>query len=403
MRSPELSRDMRMVLREERTNLSPEHQPKYQETPARKRPRITFGVEFEFNIAYKQSGEDPDRKEPRPIRGIVLKDRDFDDPRWENTPVKFPEAWEHVAETLRAAGISARNKWDTTREPMEDWIVKSDISVGAQLKSYSFLGIEVTSPPLYDCKKSRMRVASVCSVLCNKYRIICNSSTGLHCHVAFGRLCYSPRTLTNPMAVCWAFTDRLELIHPITRRAGRGNAFYCESMRINSVLARTLEEQRGIICQLPEGVEAGLRQILAHRNDRDHTAIWNLTRNMDRQKLACNNSNLAGLTEGMKVPTIEFRQHAGTLGPERVTAWTRVACRLVEFADKIGSAELDAFLWKYRNNRDFTVLDLLKALDLPKQAAYYNKWFEEHCQWLSNDRSFCFPPVCSKIANQLVR
>ncbi|KAG4439996.1 hypothetical protein IFR05_004510 [Cadophora sp. M221] len=110
-----------------------------------KKNHLTFGLEVEFVIAYiPPNGQDPNPEDPRQVTGIVTERRKT----W------LANLREHVAATLRSAGISAVASTPYGEYPPRSsgasWVVKHDDTIkGPQLEGHLFLPIEINSPPFY--------------------------------------------------------------------------------------------------------------------------------------------------------------------------------------------------------------------------------------------------------------
>lgn len=52
-----------------------------------------------------------------------------------------------------------------------------------------------------------------------------------------------------------------------------------------------------------------------------------------------------------KVPTIEFRQHEGTLNPDDVVQWIKTVVGIVNYVDTESDANVDALLERVRDEK----------------------------------------------------
>lgn len=68
--------------------------------------------------------------------------------------------------------------------------------------------------------------------------------------------------------------------------------------------------------------------------------------------------------------TIEFRQHRGTLDPQLITNWVKVACNLVKTSYS-GRDLLRDLIQTHLNDTEYTVIDLFKDLHLSDLAEFY--------------------------------
>lgn len=233
---------------------------------------LTFGIEFEFNLAFHQYTSDSEPHDPRVIHWPVSEDDD-----------ESEAAHHHVTNTLRKAGVAAHTFWNLEAEPkVQDWVVTDDTSVDAWDKHYEFLPLEVNTPPFYYCKDSRLNVSGVLALLTGTYRLHCNNSCGLHVHVGNAKKGFHPAVLCNLFAVLWAFEEPLTMLHSESRRTGKGRD-YSRSLRDFSRLGQSLSAT-------PEGTRMGLEKILELRNQDTIEKIVNLMGNYDR-RLAYNVTN----------------------------------------------------------------------------------------------------------------
>lgn len=107
---------------------------------------------------------------------------------------------------------------------------------------------------------------------------------------------------------------------------------------------------------------------------------------------ALNFSNLSSDT-GKSKNTVEFRQHTGTLDPQRVAHWLRLCVGLLEFSDTVEKATLVPFLEEHIDHdvQEFGLDKALQALGLPREAKYYGDFLEKITgerksfgEWLGN-------------------
>lgn len=332
-----------------------EEVPKIDNFPSR--PKLTFGVEFEFYLAYKTNHPDPDPQDPRQIYGIVDGLSEFEEER--------DEAYEHMTSTLINVGLPAWSEGKSdTYFCVDKWEVKDDASLeNYSRERYEFMSTEITCPPLYYCEESRLHISAFTQLFTQEYRISCPHGTGLHVHIGNAEKGFEKKVLCNLMSVLWIFSDRLDTLHPRSRRVGE------TSLRADSVLGQSLPN--GLM-----GTKVGLSKLLRLRNHGTINEIVKLTTNEMVGVLDYNLYNLEEILLRWREPkkTIEFRQHEATLDPERVVNWINVCVGLVEFANTVDSDSLDKFLSSHiDDNKDFTVIDLLRAIGRPVEAVFYEK------------------------------
>lgn len=149
-------------------------------------PRLTFGVELEFSLAYQPPNytkSDPDPHDPRPIRGLVTTpDPPELEVSYEIETQQQDETHEHIAKTLQEAGLACApfaTAFESQPSP-EQWLIEADDTVkGQQETDYKFTSVEVVSPAFYFCQESKSLVSCLAQVLTSRYRLNCNFTSGL--------------------------------------------------------------------------------------------------------------------------------------------------------------------------------------------------------------------------------
>ena len=169
---------------------------------------LTFGVELEFTVCtLPSSSVDPDPHDPRSPFGITKAENssvrpeeshkvfDLDLSDWDEHNLDLMESTQaHIANTLRSNGIAARSQLAENLKGMEEqanqsadlsWWITEDCTVkgptGDYSKDYTYIPIEIQSPPLRFVPSSVTHVEKVASHLCTTYRIITNETCGYHC------------------------------------------------------------------------------------------------------------------------------------------------------------------------------------------------------------------------------
>jgi hypothetical protein len=142
-------------------------------------PRLTFGVEIELVLAtLGPYDEDPHKHDHRQVKSIT-------DPTAAWTVVeRGKKAFNCVAGTLNKANIPAFCDGRGWNPEMKEWTLADDVTIDEpDIENYTFIRVELWSPPLYFTEEACQQVQAVCEVLTNSYRIICPESAGLHVHV----------------------------------------------------------------------------------------------------------------------------------------------------------------------------------------------------------------------------
>ncbi len=223
-------------------------------------PRLSFGCEFEFLVAYVPRGDaDPHAgHEGLPPLLAVDNGRGRD-------PTTQVEA--HVMATLRAGGARvnepgrARGLFSRLHavrggpggEPGTDpgppvrmdgtdgWDVGTDVSVDEyeHVGAYEWAGVEVRSPAFLARDEAHREVGYVLDLLKSRYRLRLNSSAGFHVHVGGGGGAGTAdgwipdAALRRLGAAAWTADPLLSRLHPPWRRVGG----YSGSLRYGSLLA----------------------------------------------------------------------------------------------------------------------------------------------------------------------
>ena len=314
-----------------------------------------FGCEFEFCVAFvPQDNELPDKAEARNLR-FDLGKNDSDEasselisPIWsadsalysnekeESTDEsassstsskrdeqamydrraisdKFtPAVQEDIAATLNAAGFQAFKASGGSDFSM--WAVDTDGSINPHyLTQYHWAPIELISPATEFSPKSLEIVEKVLGLINNTYVTHTGKSTGLHVHIS----------------------------------AGVRKAFKFAALRINV---------------------SNLFWFIESKHDREYN---------------------------YHPPTIEFRGHEGTLEPARVISWIKTLVSIISFVDTADLESLTYLLQKALDEKwqkqgidqdeelqakfgpipaegDFTIIDLLRYMQLDELADFYS-------------------------------
>lgn len=199
-------------------------------------------------------------------------------------------------------------------------------------------------------------------------------------HIGYGKTdgkenSWHPRVASKLMAVLWVFQDRLDTLHPVRRRTNKVGSNHCPSLWTMSKLAYQLRDDA-------DWKQNGLERLLGLREENECDEIVKMAGARDNlhMRLGYNIDNLSRSISECK--TFEFRQHCGTLSPDRITAWVNVCAGLVEFADTVEDELLEPFLRSHVNDEleDYTVIDLLRAIGRPGEAEFYDQRIREYDQ-----------------------
>ncbi|KAE9373685.1 hypothetical protein N431DRAFT_338312 [Stipitochalara longipes BDJ] len=97
---------------------------------------------------------------------------------------------------------------------------------------------------------------------------------------------------------------------------------------------------------------------------------WVSTKNMKYNAL-----NLLYLCQGdlEAKRTVEFRQHEGTMDPERIVQWTKTVVGIVNFVHAEGQTSLVELLRRGVEEGNWSVVELLRYMRLDEQAEFYSR------------------------------
>lgn len=206
-----------------------------------------------------------------------------------------------------------------------------------------------------------------------------------HVHVGYGRKGFHPYILSNLFAILWTFNEHLDMLHPKARRTRGKSNHYCPGLRTHSVLGKKLPDT-------PDAPRKGLKKILRLRyQDTNKKFVELMNAPSDSGfglvRLAYNAWNLKEPMRKDGKITVEFRGHEGTMSSERIVNWINVCVGLVEFAETVDGDELSKFLWSHIDDdeKDFTVIDVLRAIGRPAEAEFYARRFQEHPELLGKN------------------
>ncbi|RDL41899.1 uncharacterized protein BP5553_01878 [Venustampulla echinocandica] len=379
---------------------------------------LTFGIELEFAVGYlapyDKTPEDLGNREARLpflydyINEFKWRDScDFDnvlrdDCICSDSEIPTDGAMEHIADTLREANYSVQVAGPSsgTSHDLSKWMVTFDSSIHGPAKDcsrpgemigsgYRYFGIELVSPVLNFSSSSLQAVANICELLTSKYVINTNDSTGLHVHVGNGTDGFSFNNIRKLVSFFWAFTPQLNTLHPPVRQSMNhtGNTCY-GSLRENSEFSLWCRTE----CTTNPSI---LKKLTILLDCVDQATLLKSIENLYSEDRGMA-YNFMGLVEENGKPTIEFRQHEGTMDAAAATAWIETAVGIVNFCQNASAMSLNVLLnitmfesWeRLFDGRDderervygpplaedaFTVIDLLKHINLHGPAQFYEE------------------------------
>jgi hypothetical protein len=355
---------------------------------------LTFGVEWEMSVVCGYENSHPDPSEQRIVR-FGNQDKVDDTGFFTTNGDEF--MWQtvarHMAATLRAAGFdSSVNSTGFTK-----WDFTTDISVcePTSNRRYTYESIELRSPAMYFTPASLRAVEEVLTLLTSTYCINTNPTTGLHVHVGDSQKGWSFHMTRKLIAFLWAFTHQLNTLFPPFRMDGN----YCQPIRTHSRYAQGFDDEG------PPPTLAILTILKCDDPEKLHYMF-----NATQLRFIENILHVQGIPNCK--PTIEFRQHQGTMDPRATIMWVKTVVGIMEFLRDVQPADFTSLLsivehehWEkqpdqlekkhdYGEERDskhdvecererdmgpilaesgFTVIDLLRTMGLYEPARYYKQ------------------------------
>ncbi|KAL5318852.1 hypothetical protein ACEPPN_013919 [Leptodophora sp. 'Broadleaf-Isolate-01'] len=367
---------------------------------------FTFGVELEMMVAFVVEGQKkPDLKE---TRTVVFASRN--EPRDLEIESRYASEFypafyksRIIAEFKRIIG-EAGFPVASTETDTSGWAVVGDTSLNhptdteMETEGYSWCGIEIKTPALPFTPQSLQAVKDVCALIPKHFKTLQNSTTGLHVHIGHGKSCFSTHDVTKIMAFVYAFEPQLSSLHPIHRYSHT----YGYTMRHTSNFSEGFQRRYG---ELPSAFMA-ITKILTTIKPTMSATRGELAYLVNSGACGKNgNYNFNGLEDlgvHAEVPTIEFRQHEGTMDGELIVQWVQLLVGMLKFIEneeyasftgflfetvgkekwqKVGDgkdAEREASMGPTLADGEFTVIDLLRYIGLNEQADYYKDKVYKH-------------------------
>ncbi|UQC86702.1 uncharacterized protein CLUP02_12204 [Colletotrichum lupini] len=209
-------------------------------------PRVSFGVELEFFVAFVRGGEtDPDhaiRHELQPLV-VVPPDDGIDKHGLPHTAYDWDEdfVFHSIGDALAKAGlpvygqgqcgVSGSVQSRQSKKAIDAFQLKTDVSLKADhVDGYRWQRVEMISPAMYNMNMSFDMVRLAVSVITTNFRCRVNPSCGFHVHVGVGptqRI--DARTLRHFAALLWAADPLISRLHP----PWRATLAYSQSARVN--------------------------------------------------------------------------------------------------------------------------------------------------------------------------
>jgi len=370
---------------------------------------FTFGVELEMLVALVREGQQhPDPTESRivifPATDDVMdisRNKNIDKSRVSATYYLNRVAGE-FSRIIREAGFTVAEKSSDTT----GWAVVGDTSLchpphgdrEADTEGYGWCGIEIKTPALLFTPGSLQPIRNVCTLVQKNFKILINASCGLHVHIAHGNSGFSTHNIAKIIAFIYTFEPQISSLHPIYRYTHEHGKTMRDTCNFTQQFQKTYGER-------PSTLMATTRilTLTRHRDKALRTELAHLVPTKGNGKNGNYNFNgISFLQLDYPKPTIEFRQHEGTMDGERVFQWVKLVVGMVSFIEneehgafvnlltkatdkekweKSGDgqdAQREAEMEPIPADRFFTVIVLLRHMGLNEQADYYQDKVYKH-------------------------
>ncbi|XMA17331.1 hypothetical protein WAI453_010122 [Rhynchosporium graminicola] len=356
---------------------------------------FTFGVELEMMVALVRDEVEGQRKpNPSETRIVVFPSTNEPEDLSNNTrksKQQFPALFyaNRVHAEFRRIIDEAGFPVASSGSDISAWAVVSDTSLrhpavrdpDIDLEGYDWIGIEVKTPALPFTPESLQAVRDV-----------------LHVHIGHGNFGFHVNDVAKIMAFIYLFAPQLSTLHP----HHRWSHTYGGCIRSTSNFSTEFQQMYGkrpsalmTIAKILTTTRRSERQLRYKLADIVHTTFNGKN----------GNYNFNGIKDvGLKAerPTIEFRQHDGTMDSERIVQWVQLLVGTLKYIENEDYSAYVRFLstiadqekWeKTGDGKDgereaekgptladdeFPIIDLLHYIGLSEQAAYFNDKVYKH-------------------------
>lgn len=346
----------------------------------------TFGVEIEFAVAtLREDEEDPHPDDTRQVYGILAGrgETKWNGPSYDDTEKVQIHMRNSINTRLKRNGAVKSEMADRLKDTSSHWWVGDDSTVKGpddlvSNTNYNYVAVEIKTPAFKYCIASLLEVQAVCEHLVNNYRIFAGRgrSASVHVHVGFGVQNYSICELRKVMAIWWVFEPQF---YSLVSKHRRKN-WYCRNIRENSHLSDHLTREG-------KRVRDGLERIMETDSIQELVELFRAStksRSSGEGRLGFNVLNVQVYPFDMifhansTKKTIEFRLHEATVQAEEIKQWVCFCNNLVAFAAVVKTEKVHLWLRMHmdENEEPIGVGELLRALKMPEQAAWFEKKME---------------------------
>ncbi|KAJ9231781.1 hypothetical protein DTO169E5_7766 [Paecilomyces variotii] len=286
------------------------------------------------------------------------------------------------------------NKYDARDPDARRWTVKANMiatplphnRLDEHVNVLGFCPMDIVSPVIRLQEKPGMNsfaeIEYMLRILRKNFKVIVNSTCGLHVEIGcFTRLQHGRcidkgfplQTLRNFAQLVTLFEVELNALHPVDR------ALYADYCQLPSQLIKKSQDPVTLLdrCNDHTTLHQTWQQGIAMSDPLFNEAppaysFSNMLGNPGTGRKHC--------SPGM----IEFRQHAGTIDPEKVYHWVKVAAQLVRFAHECGLGGLPASLLRNLDEErhcpsgQFDAISFLRTIGAIEQAEYYRDQLRQY-------------------------
>ena len=343
---------------------------------------ITFGIEFEFLLAYEEFELDSQVTQ-RVRKECARKEAGPDDVERMLQAEKLAFQRAKFVPSLRAIGIST-NEYGVKRQ-YDKWTVEGDGSVKVpedwgnitrftwangqetqftedERSRLRFVDVEITTRILDYELDSFMEIQTVLHHIVQNFPLILPPSAALHVHVGNQKAGFPLRTIVNLATLTSCFQRLFNEIHSEYR-------LFSQYVMLPEV-AFSHKDRHPLdmanIINSCKTMKELLDLFLRYRTDPDADVIdgWRAY-------------NFAQLLEGGS-KTIEYRQHEGTLSFDRVARWVNLVVGLTCVSHTLDSSYIHRLVYEHATNPDSNLLVLLPLLHLSESAEDYKGLLHIH-------------------------
>ena len=253
---------------------------------------------------------------------------------------------EHMGDILAEAGFPS----SLHRENPTCWTIKDDSSVRrvpVESDEFWYVGLEITTPVLSFNTEALEHIQNVVELLNSKSVIDVNSSCGFHVHLSAGLKTPLPfPTLKRLVMFLWDFESQLDSLHPPERSMGE----YAKSWRLCSRFSVLFYDKWGIspsvldgLVELEKAKDSTELIMMLNTNESTRFQAYNL----QTLRLFLNPGSKPFGNMQRAMETIEFRQHE-TLNTERISNWVRLIGEVTQTLGEMLEREFQILLQKVK-------------------------------------------------------